>query len=123
MFDDIRIEELPKKCEVKYIDDLILAMDEIVDKDGRKHDDKGKFTFKSKNTLKNIDKSCKIKKRELGIYLSKEEYGFVFHNLNTNLTKEELKKKIVTKAIGDTIYRIKINKFNEYLILSKKVIK
>ena len=43
MFEDIRIAILPKRNEIKYIDDLILAMD-MVDRNGRNHDDLGRFS-------------------------------------------------------------------------------
>lgn len=39
--------------------------------------------------------------------------------LNTNLTKEELKRKVVTKAIGDYIYTIENNGFDNYRIIGK----
>lgn len=44
------------------------------------------------------------------------------HELNTNLTKEQRKKRQITKAIGNYIYKINNNGFNDYKIVSKKEI-
>lgn len=52
--------------------------------------------------------------------LSKEEYGQIMHELNTNLTKEQRKKKIIKKAIGNYYYTVKNNGFNEYIIIEKE---
>lgn len=54
--------------------------------------------------------------------ISKDEYGKVMHELNNNLTKEQRKKKRVTKEIGNYRYTV-INKgFNEYKIIGKEKI-
>ena len=53
------------------------------------------------------------------IKLSKREYAILKSELNTHLTKEQLKHKYVNKAIGDHIYWIKINEFDDYEILGK----
>ena len=42
--------------------------------------------------------------------------------LNTNLTKEQRKKKSITKAIVNHIYKIENKGFNNYRIVSKKEI-
>ena len=52
--------------------------------------------------------------------LSKEEYGQIMHELNNNLTKEQRKKKIIKKAIGDYVYTVVNKGFNEYGILKKE---
>jgi len=49
----------------------------------------------------------------------KEEYARVIHELNTNLTQEQRKKKQITRAIGSTVYTIENNGFNEYRIIDK----
>ena len=41
------------------------------------------------------------------------------HELNTNLTKEQRKKKQITRAIGTNVYTIINNGFNEYRIIDK----
>lgn len=51
--------------------------------------------------------------------ISKEEYGKVMHELNNNLTKEQRKKKVIKKAIGDYEYIVQNNGFNEYKIIRK----
>lgn len=56
------------------------------------------------------------------IILSKKEYAHVMSELNTNLTKEQLKHKIVSKPIGDYIYTIEVIEFGNYRIIGKKLI-
>lgn len=51
--------------------------------------------------------------------ISKEEYGKIIHELNNNLTKEQRKKKRITKAIGNYIYTVINNGFNEYTVVEK----
>lgn len=46
----------------------------------------------------------------------------VMSELNTNLTKEQRKKKSITKAIGNYIYKIENKGFNNYRIVSKREI-
>lgn len=48
--------------------------------------------------------------------LSKEEYGKIMHELNTNLTKEEIKEGYAVRHIGSRKYYIGINGFNDYEI-------
>ena len=52
--------------------------------------------------------------------ISKEEYGQVVHILNNNLTKEQRRKKIIQKAIGNYVYTVANYGFNEYKILKKE---
>lgn len=56
------------------------------------------------------------------IRLPKAEYAMVMHELNTNLSKEERKRKIVTKAIGNHIYTFENNGFDNYRIFKVKPI-
>ena len=44
------------------------------------------------------------------------------HELNTNLSKEERERFIVSKAIGDYIYTIENYGFNDYRIIGKKLL-
>lgn len=53
------------------------------------------------------------------VELSKEEYAQVMHELNTNLTNEQRKKKQITRAKGNNIYTLENNGFNEYRIIDK----
>lgn len=57
------------------------------------------------------------------IILPKDEYAHVMSELNTNLTKEQLKMSVVTKPIGKYLYTVEVNGFNEYRIIDKKKIK
>ena len=53
------------------------------------------------------------------IVLPSGEYAYVISEINTNLTKEERKKSILVKPIGDYYYTF-INKgFNDYIIIGK----
>ena len=56
------------------------------------------------------------------IRLPKQEYGKIMHELNNNLSKEERKRFIVMKAIGDYIYTIENYGFNDYRIIAKEPI-
>lgn len=56
------------------------------------------------------------------IRLPKQEYGKVIHELNNNLSKEERKRFIVIKAIGNYTYTIENYGFNDYRIIAKEPI-
>lgn len=65
-------------------------------------------------------RSDKIRKRtRKEVKLPKEEYARVMSELNTNLSKEERKKKHIMKAIGNHLYTVENNGFNNYRIVSK----
>lgn len=70
-----------------------------------------------------VEKSSKRDKidssKHKTVKLPKEEYAQVMHELNTNLTKEQRQKKQITRAIGNNIYTIENNGFNEYRIIDK----
>lgn len=68
-------------------------------------------------------KCDKIKKRNRKeVKLPKAEYAKVMHELNTNLTKEQRNKKVITKYIGNYKYTIQNRGFNEYRIINKREI-
>lgn len=68
-------------------------------------------------------KCDKIKKRDRKeVKLPKAEYAKVMHELNTNLTKEQRNKKVITKYIGNYKYTIQNRGFNEYRIINKREI-
>lgn len=46
----------------------------------------------------------------------------VMSELNTNLSKEERKRKHITRFIGNNVYHIQNNGFNEYKIIGKQEI-
>lgn len=48
--------------------------------------------------------------------ISKEEYGKIMHELNNNLTKEEINDGCSVRYIGTRKYYITINEFNDYEI-------
>ena len=64
-----------------------------------------------------------INRRPATIQLPKEEYAMVVSELNTNLTKEERKKKFLYKAIGNNVYFFENLGFNEYRFIRKEPIK
>ncbi|MBQ3334424.1 MAG: hypothetical protein IJG85_02325 [Eubacteriaceae bacterium] len=53
------------------------------------------------------------------IRLSKKEYAIVMHEFNTNMSEDQRKRKIVSKAIGNYVYTIENNGFNDYRIIGK----
>lgn len=67
----------------------------------------GQFGEGGSSSVENSSNRDKIKNRERKeVQLPKEEYAQVMHELNTNLSKEQRKKKQITKAIGNYIYKI-----------------
>lgn len=65
----------------------------------------------------------KINRNPRTIRLSKQEYARIVSELNTNLSKEERKEKILFKGIGNYVYVI-INKgFNDYQIIGREELK
>lgn len=77
----------------------------------------------SSGKVEKSQRSDKIRKRtRKEVQLPKDEYARVMSELNTNLTKEQRKKKSITKAIGNHIYKIENKGFNSYRIVSKKEI-
>lgn len=86
------------------------------------HDKDGKFTTKDGVGDKNIEKATKsdiIKQTRKEIELPTDEYAMVLRELNTNLTAEQRKKRIVRKYIGNYLYTVINNGFNEYKIIGK----
>lgn len=56
------------------------------------------------------------------IILDKSEYAMVISELNTNMTQAQRKKKVINKAIGDYIYTVENNGFNNYRIIGRESI-
>lgn len=68
-------------------------------------------------------KRDKIKKKDRKeVKLPKAEYAKVMHELNTNLTKEQMTQKVITKSIGNYKYTVQNRGFNEYRIINKRKI-
>ena len=53
------------------------------------------------------------------VRLSKAEYAKVMSEFNTNMSNEQRKQAVVSKPIGDYIYTIENNGFDEYRIIGK----
>ncbi len=64
-------------------------------------------------------KAVRRRYRNKVVKLSKREYAIVIHELNTNLSKDERKQKVLYKCIGSYLYTVKNNGFNNYQILGK----
>lgn len=56
------------------------------------------------------------------IYLEKTEYAMVMSRLNTDLSQEDRKHAIITKAIGNYYYTIVNRGFDNYVIIKKEII-
>ena len=56
------------------------------------------------------------------IRLPKAEYAMVMHELNTHLSKEDREKQVITKPIGDFIYMVENNGFDNYRIIGRNSI-
>lgn len=54
------------------------------------------------------------------VVLPKDEYAHVMSELNTHLSDEQRKQKVVTKAIGNYNYTIENNGFDNYRIIGKE---
>ena len=105
-----------RKKSGRYITDEWQESEHPRDKDG-------KFSSGGGNSGKvaKSSKSDKIRKRtRKEVQLPKAEYAQVIHELNTNLTKDERKMKHITRFIGDYVYHIQNNGFNEYKITGKQ---
>ena len=53
------------------------------------------------------------------IILPPDEYAHVMSEINTNITKEQLKRKVVSKNIGDYVYTFECLGFDKYRIINK----
>ena len=57
------------------------------------------------------------------VKLPAQEYALVMHELNTHLPAGQKKKKFVHKAIGNYMYTVRVNGFDDYEIVRKVPIK
>lgn len=62
-----------------------------------------------------IEKESRYKQ----IFLPEDEYAHVMSELNTHMSEEDRKKKIVVKPIGDYNYIVVIRGFDDYIITDK----
>ena len=56
------------------------------------------------------------------IFLPPDEYSMVMSAFNTDLTDEERMRRIISKPIGDYVYTIINNGYNEYIVIGKSPI-
>ncbi len=56
------------------------------------------------------------------IFLPPDEYSMVMSAFNTDLTDEERMQRIISKPIGDYVYTIINNGYNEYIVIGKNPI-
>lgn len=85
--------------------------------------------LKAKGVLTNIPKNSKLKvdiqlfakKVEdfETVVLPKKEYAHIMSEIATNLTKEQSKKRVFSKAIGDYIYTVENKGFGNYRVIKK----
>lgn len=95
-------------------------------------DEKGRFTEKGLTDISSNSSCDRMSKeniyRQRGrrqrkeIRLDKREYARVMHELNTNLTKEERMKRIISRHIGNYVYTVENQGFNEYRIIEREKI-
>ncbi|MEE1124886.1 MAG: hypothetical protein U0L18_02985 [Acutalibacteraceae bacterium] len=57
------------------------------------------------------------------IHLPKSEYACVMSEIATNISREQIERKVFNKAIGNYIYTVENNGFGNYRIIGKKNIK
>ena len=80
----------------------------------------GQFGEGGSGKVEKSQRSDKIRKRtRKEIQLPKDEYARVMSELNTNLSKEERKRKHLIRFIGNNVYHIQNNGFNKYKIIDK----
>ena len=56
------------------------------------------------------------------IILPKDEYAHVISELNTHMSEEDRLHAVVSKPIGDYVYTIINNDFDDYVIIGKRPI-
>lgn len=56
------------------------------------------------------------------VWLPSNEYAHVMSELNTNLTADDFRRGVVTKAIGNHRYTVVIHGFGEYTIIKKEAL-
>ena len=120
-FDDIPDESNPSNPD-PFSTDEFKESDHPRDNDGKFSSGNGSSSGNKNSVEKSINYD-KVKNRQRKpIHLPKEEYAQVMHELNTNLTPEQRKKKVIKKYIGNYLYTFKNNGFNEYKPINKREI-
>ena len=67
----------------------------------------------------NFEQKIKSAYRMKQIFLPREEYALVMHELNSNMSDEDRESMIVTKPIGDYVYAVINRGFGDYVIVGK----
>ncbi len=91
------------------------------------------FTSASKNV--NINRGSESKRLKIDlqlfakkpsdyetVFLPKDEYGKVMHEVATNASKEQLSKKLFSKCIGDYVYTFE-NLGDDFRVIDKEKLK
>ena len=74
---------------------------------------------KADTRLRSFKFNLQLHTKPVKINIGKKEFMHITSELNTHLTREQLRHQYVNKAIGDYIYWVKINDFDDYEILGK----
>lgn len=82
------------------------------EEDKHPRDEGGRFTSGGSRKRTRKDKNRVVK-------LPKREYALVMHELNTNVSGKQRKQKIIQKPIGNYLYVVRNNGFNDYVIIRK----
>ena len=77
---------------------------------------------KADTRLRKFELNLQLHAKPVKIKVGSWEQRFVTRELNNNLTKEQRKQSIVTKAIGDYVYTVINHEFDNYTIIDKKPI-
>lgn len=82
---------------------------------------KGALTNSTKRGIMRIDIQHFAKKIEdfETVILPKKEFAHIMSEIATNLTEEQSKKKVFSKAIGDYIYTVENKGFGNYRVIKK----
>jgi hypothetical protein len=74
---------------------------------------------KAETRLRKFELNLQLHAKPVKINVGKKEFMHITSELNTHLTQEQLARKYVNKAIGNYVYWVKINDFDDYEILGK----
>lgn len=109
-------DELLKKYFAEYIEGITIRTKEIVEYRRLK-------SGVGKNSIMEVvyDRIGEQKNYK-AIWLSKEEYANLMSKLNTDLSKEERNKRIISKCVGNYKYKIINNGFDNYIVVRRKEI-
>lgn len=116
IFANIASEMIIKNCFINQANDEWEESEHPRKKNGQF----GKGGSSSESVVKSSNRDKIGSSKHKTVELPKEEYAQVMHELNTNLTQEQRKKKQITRAIGNSVYTVENNGFNNYKIIKKE---